>query len=1035
MGSKKMVTILSKQGINSRKNHHSRNDGRFTIGKRNKNNNLFGLFLSFLMGCTFTQFFHLYNVEKREDMRPYSSTLESLVSLPKFKVSSFLPQEITFSSPLTLNSSSSSLASFSVAITMCITSKIETGFEDQLDNTALVKIMFPSLIETMERDKDKVRYGVFLGYDHDDVFWSDEKNQNRLRKFVNEELFEMQMQTDMQEKDRSNLPVFFVGIPKTEGPDHIPFNELLKTTQQYSDPDYYVRINDDTQFQTHNWTMKGIEVLQRMTPANVGVAGPLCLENLKILTHDMVHKTHMQIFNNEYYPDIFHNWYMDDWISAVYGNYRTRTVYGWLVKHHINHHGTRYNPWDRENELQITLTEGKRAIRTWLKKQTELGIIETYDELEIEKKQKIVPDFTITVVIADFEPMKDNSAATLKRLLDLLEASDYGDDYIHLRIKVNYEMVDEEQRTGEMDPDTELNKVLLIVHDFQFTHGNKTIIIDGNPIPTMSWYGAWTPKHDKDFGIIFEADDIVELAPSFWYLRLKKMWSAYYYININDSGNHKKDSIKLDDDVKAKIINHFAGISLQKLVPQQPNNDRLQDNDNGSIITSKNQSDKLQQFVPFLYPQTMTNAFSPHPKYWKMFVDSIGEFEPYTIEKGNPGENIIRDWWRSQDSESARILKSSHFLSFTIIHNLTTLYANLPNNRTQFELPLAMTNSLAKPSENSNNKPNLHFPPFGSLQQFVEEGTDVGEMASKLQKKHGVLLMHFLNAGYVEPTKSWICNIKLISSATNSGSSTILERTMFVTTDIISHNSLKKFDPNLNVVLVPYDGKKAAPIGRQMDYGQFGFHRYMLFRTELISSLLENNITIFLVEADATWFRDPTNTVLRTKGDIVTMNDNFFDQPEKLIQGGFQLLRPTMNTKLYWNIIRKKLESIIQEYMDIDEPYYTNIEGSEQVIANNIIRDKRISELTVGWLPETEFIPGYYYDNKENKNKHSVSKINNDKALLSSLGIKREEEVGPAVILNNYIVSNEEKFQRAKEWGNWFLSSNNEETDASCANA
>lgn len=36
-----------------------------------------------------------------------------------------------------------------------------------------------------------------------------------------------------------------------------------------------------------------------------------------ILTHDMVHRTHLEIFPT-YYPAGLSNWYMDDWITIVY---------------------------------------------------------------------------------------------------------------------------------------------------------------------------------------------------------------------------------------------------------------------------------------------------------------------------------------------------------------------------------------------------------------------------------------------------------------------------------------------------------------------------------------------------------------------------------------------------------------------------------------------------------------------------------------------------------------------------------------------
>ena len=38
----------------------------------------------------------------------------------------------------------------------------------------------------------------------------------------------------------------------------------------------------------------------------------------------------------------------------------------------------------------------------------------------------------------------------------------------------------------------------------------------------------------------------------------------------------------------------------------------------------------------------------------------------------------------------------------------------------------------------------------------------------------------------------------------------------------------------------------------------------MLFRTRLIATLLDSNLTLWLTESDAVWLRDPTDQVLGT---------------------------------------------------------------------------------------------------------------------------------------------------------------------------
>ena len=48
--------------------------------------------------------------------------------------------------------------------------------------------------------------------------------------------------------------------------------------------------------------------------------GPLCDDgNARVLTHDFVHKTHLEVFEGRHYPKELTDWWLDDWISGVYG--------------------------------------------------------------------------------------------------------------------------------------------------------------------------------------------------------------------------------------------------------------------------------------------------------------------------------------------------------------------------------------------------------------------------------------------------------------------------------------------------------------------------------------------------------------------------------------------------------------------------------------------------------------------------------------------------------------------------------------------
>ena len=229
-----------------------------------------------------------------------------------------------------------------VAVVTCATSRGIVPLD--FGHMAVAKLMLPSFLLTAEFHL--YRYEVFVGVDDDDAFWTDPVNVASLQKLAGE------------------TPVHVVAYKNPK--HHIPFNEILAHAADRG-ADYFVRVNDDTEFETQGWTSIGVATLAAYSPPNVGVLGPTCHEgNTRILTHDMVHRTHMVIFQHEYYPHVFENWWLDDWISTVYGPSRTTIHKAWEVKHHTQHHGTRYAVVGTKNALDSTVQTGKLKIQAWL---------------------------------------------------------------------------------------------------------------------------------------------------------------------------------------------------------------------------------------------------------------------------------------------------------------------------------------------------------------------------------------------------------------------------------------------------------------------------------------------------------------------------------------------------------------------------------------------------------------------------------------------------------------------------------------------
>ena len=153
------------------------------------------------------------------------------------------------------------------------------------------------------------------------------------------------------------------------GTANIVINEIAR--QAFKDgAEYMCRINDDTKFITKNWTSLGIKTLANYEPTNVGVVGPTCRQgNTHIMTHDMVHRTHMEIFNY-YYPPVFENWWIDDWITLVYKPNRSIKLKNWEVVHSFKQ-GTRYTVhFSLEQFAPVLVTIGNVAIESYSKQKS-----------------------------------------------------------------------------------------------------------------------------------------------------------------------------------------------------------------------------------------------------------------------------------------------------------------------------------------------------------------------------------------------------------------------------------------------------------------------------------------------------------------------------------------------------------------------------------------------------------------------------------------------------------------------------------------
>ena len=195
-----------------------------------------------------------------------------------------------------------------------------------------------------------VEYWLYITFDKGDRWWDNEGRLQTLRSAVENDVV-----AKLRQKGVNCRFVFlrYTNFMRKPGP---AFNFMMGSA--YKDgADYLYRINDDTEFKDQ-WAKIAIKALKKRNPQNIGVVGPICKQgsasilnlqaasfstcalaflafvlscltlhclnspvptlsylvlryiegNQNILTHDMVHRQHLEIFSM-YYPPVFTDWW------------------------------------------------------------------------------------------------------------------------------------------------------------------------------------------------------------------------------------------------------------------------------------------------------------------------------------------------------------------------------------------------------------------------------------------------------------------------------------------------------------------------------------------------------------------------------------------------------------------------------------------------------------------------------------------------------------------------------------------------------
>jgi len=280
------------------------------------------------------------------------------------------------------------------SIYICALSKSQDAWRDAA-STPLMRFLVKSIYTTTKTQTSTYKVTLLIGVGSNDIFW--QQNREVVRASAHE-LYGLDLQV--------------VSYPTQPQIDFFLFNALMRDAFKLN-ADYLVRVNDDTEFKTFGWIALGIAQLLEFKPPNVGVVGPTCYQgHTRIQTHIMVHRTHLNIFDN-YYPVVLNNWFVDDWISTVYGPARTSKLHLWVVHHHVEP-GIHYTLSNRDStQLEQAVAAGVLAIASYLKSVPTEGLQSATVNIGVQDRSNAVehsaaPWVVFVTVSAGFDDMFRN---------------------------------------------------------------------------------------------------------------------------------------------------------------------------------------------------------------------------------------------------------------------------------------------------------------------------------------------------------------------------------------------------------------------------------------------------------------------------------------------------------------------------------------------------------------------------------------------------------------------------------------------------
>ena len=255
--------------------------------------------------------------------------------------------------------------------------------------------------------------------------------------------------------------------------------------------------------------------------------------------------------------------------------------------------------------------------------------------------------------------------------------------------------------------------------------------------------------------------------------------------------------------------------------------------------------------------------------------------------------------------------------------------------------------------------------------------------------------------GMIPMIKSWICN-----TATMDG---VHSNTLLIV-DEAGKKLLDDFEPakDMHIVL---DSLPKEMHG-SWDFGTLGYWLATQNRFHTILDMIAlGKVPVMIIEPDAVWTENPLDdpAITDSEADMVGFTDG--DEGVGGIGFGFLRMNPTDRVISLLTMAGQSVDSTLKaaaEKAEDDPSFFVGKITGEQDFFSRLVwsfKSEHPEVKLMDMLPGCRYPSGTWY---------MKPKADNTKC--------REKDLGPMVVLqNNWIVGNEAKMTRSKDWGHWFL--------------